>query len=149
MTQPKVNLVLTDLSTDGKTLFLHLESTDEKKLLIKEPTTRKMVHSIFPKLIVASTGKVFLANSQNQPFIEVDTTSDLAKVLLNELDIRMIESGRERSANINNVVPAELRGKYCLIFGDKVWESADTRGEIEQKALKHTGIFFTTYIPKL
>jgi hypothetical protein len=100
---------------------------------------------MFPKLAVLSNSKVVLMTEDQKMSIEIDPDSEEAKTILTEVDYRMITSAKERF----NIVPENLKNKFCLLFCGRVWESADTLAEIEMLKFKYPHMLMTVYMPNM
>jgi hypothetical protein len=70
---------------------------------------------------------------------------------LSEFQQRYIEYYMDKFQNIDSIIPAEYKEKYCILFGNTVLDSADTYEEIALKKkdeqYKHISIYI--YCPKM
>ena len=50
--------------------------------------------------------------------------------------------------SIDDVLDAHQRKKFCLIFGNQVFKTFDTKQEMDDEAARHPNLNFTLYHPK-
>jgi len=149
---PASDLVLTGLSNVGSQLFLvFTETLDGKTTNFKSPISRDQLRTLLPKIIVNDIKTIYLATSDNIPTIAIDPKTELATYALYSHDFEMISSATNKLTYIDKIIPDELKTKYCLIFGNKVFASADTLEEIEKISQQdgYKFIHFTLYKPTI
>lgn len=108
------------------------------------PVEKKLIQQ-FNQVKILSNGSVGVSMHDGLTII-VDPS--IYSEIFGEVEMRMIEAGKERLAKIDSIVPNGLKDKYCLIFGGKVFDHADTMEEIDKISKeKYPGLLMTTYKP--
>ncbi|MCL5794740.1 MAG: hypothetical protein M1338_00020 [Patescibacteria group bacterium] len=100
----------------------------------------------FKLIKVLNNGDVAMCTENSSLNVIVDPK--IYTKIFGEVEMRMIQNAKDKISKIDSIVPDHLKDKYCLIFGGKVFDYADTWEEIEKiREEKYPGLLMTTFMP--
>ena len=91
------------------------------------------------------SASTYIKEEKDTPQVEEDTSTQLHT----DFQQRYITAICERLSNIHNIIPIELRNKYCLLFGNHVLVHADTYSDILIQQSNMHGLDTQIYIPPI